>query len=155
MAEGEPVYLTAQSCYVVLENEAGKWLFVHRAHTGYKDGMWGLPGGHVQPGEKINFAAARELREEVGIVVDPTDLVLSYIMQRNKRHEGIEDRLDLIFVAKLWHGTPQNVEPNHHSEIGWHNPDALPDNVIDFMAEACKGIVRGERFGTFGWSEPS
>src|SRR5690606_8651952 len=33
-------------------------------------GKWGLPGGHVDPGESHHQAAVRELNEEAGIEVD-------------------------------------------------------------------------------------
>ncbi len=37
---------------------------------------WSLPGGAVRPGEDPRFAACREVREEVGLNLQPDDLTL-------------------------------------------------------------------------------
>jgi 8-oxo-dGTP diphosphatase len=38
-------------------------------------GEWSIPGGAIGVGESLRQAIAREIREEVGIVVDPVDLL--------------------------------------------------------------------------------
>lgn len=34
-------------------------------------GLWGFPGGHVEPGETALAAAVRELAEETGVIATP------------------------------------------------------------------------------------
>ena len=53
---------------VVLQNE--EVLLVRRKNEP-DAGLWGFPGGHVEPGETALAAASRELFEETGINAEP------------------------------------------------------------------------------------
>jgi mutator protein MutT len=48
----------------------GKFLMVERGKAPAR-GTWGFPGGHVEFGETLAEAAARELFEETGVVAAP------------------------------------------------------------------------------------
>lgn len=44
------------------------------------NGLWSFPGGSIEPGENAEQAAIREVREEVGLEVQPTGLIGIYTM---------------------------------------------------------------------------
>ncbi|WP_203712263.1 YunG family protein [Asanoa siamensis] len=64
---GDPVRIAV----VALTDSAGRLLLhLRAADAAAEPGQWALPGGHVEPGETPAEAAARELREETGLVAD-------------------------------------------------------------------------------------
>lgn len=58
----------------VVFDAAGRVLLVRRADNG----LWGLPSGHVEPGETVAHAAEREVLEETGLRVRVSRLVGIY-----------------------------------------------------------------------------
>ncbi len=55
----------------VLSDARGRILLARREGARELAGLWEFPGGKVEPGESAGEALARELQEEVGVVVDP------------------------------------------------------------------------------------
>ena len=56
------------SVAALIRNEAGQILFLVRADNG----LWDLPAGAIDPGETPAQAVVREVREETGLIVEPS-----------------------------------------------------------------------------------
>ena len=64
---GNQLVLTP-SVAAIVRNEAGQILFLVRSDNG----LWDLPAGAIDPGETPAQAIVREVREETGLIVEPT-----------------------------------------------------------------------------------
>jgi mutator protein MutT len=64
--------LAAAAC---IRDEKGRVLLLQR---GDGENLWGFPGGAVEPGERADEAATREVREEIGLAVEPVALIGVY-----------------------------------------------------------------------------
>ena len=53
--------------------QGGRVLLVRRVAGKPDAGLWGFPGGHVEPGETVFQAAARELYEETCLSAEPLE----------------------------------------------------------------------------------
>jgi len=110
--------------------QSGRWFLLRRANTGYLDGAYTLPGGHVQRGEGVVAAAVRECHEEAGVVVAPADLELIAVMPyQTADHQGV----DFIARAEQWSGTPAIAEPQYFDDCCWADPSALPQPLAPYI----------------------
>ena len=65
MKERFSVHLTIG---LLIINEKNEILMMKRCNTGYMDGMYGFISGHVEEGESLKQAIARETLEEAGAI---------------------------------------------------------------------------------------
>ncbi len=135
---------------VIIRRE-GKILFILRKNTGYSDGMYCLPAGHVEHAERFSAAAIREVKEEVDVVIHVEGLRPLLAMHRLGRDKD-DVRVGMFFEATKWDGEPRSMEPEKHGDIAWFDADNLPyDNIMAFQATGLQAIQRGERYCEMDW----
>lgn len=122
-------------------------LLLRRFNTGYRDGEYSVPAGHLDGGETVMAAAVREAGEEVGVQIEAEHLVFSSVMHRN---EG-DERIDFFLHVQHWTGEPFNAEPDKCDELRWVQRSVLPTNTIPYVRRAIMNHRDGVRFDEFGW----
>jgi ADP-ribose pyrophosphatase YjhB (NUDIX family) len=112
----------------------GRVLLVQRAKPPV--GIWAFPGGHVEPGERLEEAAARELHEETGMTARFHGLAGLYDVIRR-------DAAGLVtvhYVIACFAGIAGPGEPAAASDamaVTWADPDRLAGYTLaPNMAEA-------------------
>ena len=125
-------------------------LLLRRFNTGWNDGSYTVPSGHIEAGESASRAAARETLEEVGIVVRESDLTSIHIDYR-KSAEDERVYVDFYFKANNWTGEPVNAEPQKCDEIGWFKINELPENTVKIVRNALDNYKLGNHYSEMGW----
>jgi 8-oxo-dGTP diphosphatase len=125
----------------------GRILLIRRFQTGYMDGHYSVPAGHLDGGEPVRQAAAREAREEIGVAVDPQDVAFAGVLHRR---EG-DERVDFFVNVRAWSGEPLNAEPHKCDGLCWADLHDLPANTIPYIRRALHNFEAGIPFEEFGW----
>lgn len=127
---------------VVLRDD--KVLLIRRAHPP-RQGEWSLPGGLQKLGETVYEAAAREVMEETGIVIQPLGIVdVVDLIERDGEYLNSRVRwhYTLIDVYALWQaGEPRpgtDAEEvswvpisNVRSMVGWGETERIVEQAYD------------------------
>lgn len=116
-------FLARSAVFVALRDKQGRVLLLQRANSGYMDGRYDIPAGHVERGETILATAMRELAEETSVIVNQKDLRLWHI---NQFCANDDDYYNFFFVVDAWHGEPKIMEPSKHSDMQFFAVDDLP-----------------------------
>jgi 8-oxo-dGTP pyrophosphatase MutT (NUDIX family) len=133
--------------HLLLIDADGQVLFGCRQNTGYEDGAYHLPSGHLEAGESVVQALIREAKEEVGVTIAPEAVEFAHVMH-NASSGG---RVAFFFSVRQWEGTPENREPEKCSELRWFPLSTLPGHLIDYCRTALSHVAAGQPFSVYGW----
>jgi 8-oxo-dGTP diphosphatase len=134
------------SVYLILVKN-NKILLLRRQNTGYEDGNWSFPAGHVENKETLTSACYREIKEEIGLNLKPNAIKLVHIMHRKEK----DIRLDFFFTIEKWFDNINNCEPEKCSQLKWFPLDKLPVNTIPYIRRAIHCYSNNIWFSEFGW----
>lgn len=122
-------------------------LLSRRFNTGFRDGEYSVPAGHLDGNETVIAAGIREAEEEIGIKIEASDMVFSSVMHRIEKDE----RVDFFIHIHKWQGEPFNAEPDKCDDLRWADVDQLPANTIPYVRQALRNHLSGIQFDEYGF----
>lgn len=132
--------------YLILVKE-DRILLSKRFNTGWQDGNYSLPSGHLDPDETLVNAIVRETKEEINIDINEENLTLVHTMHRL----GIY--VDFYFTTSIWAGEIKNMEQEKCSDLSWFPLDKLPENIVPSVKYAIENYRAGITFSEYSTLE--
>jgi len=123
-------------------------LLARRCNTGFHDGEYSLPAGHLDGKETLVQAVIREAKEEIGIHLHRGGLQLAHVMHRKERKE---ERVNFFFVGTRWRGRPRIMEPLKCDDLRWFSLRDLPANTIPYVRQAIACLMQRDAYSEYGW----
>lgn len=136
-------------------------LLQRRYNTGFQDGQYTLPSGHVEKNETPSKAATREAYEEAGIQVETENITLEQVIYRrgyNTEGYGFDkeapERVDFFFSTEQWIGEPRITEPDKCDDLSWFPLHDLPTNTFPIVKEFLEEYPDQSKYKEAGYAIP-
>jgi len=124
MAKPDPVFLTVD---IVLIHARRQILLIKRKNEPFQ-GKWALPGGFVDPGERLEEAAMRELTEETDVHLDSGLRQVGAFGDPDRDPRG---RTVSVAYLVLVEQQPHVTAGSDAGEAAWFELTKLPDLAFD------------------------
>lgn len=125
---------------VAVINENGEFLLQKR-----RDGVWGVPGGFMEPGESTEETGRREVLEETGLEVGHLNLIGVFSGKQYfvKLPNGDEFHpVTVAYVTKEINGGELKADGEESMEVKFFKVSELPDKLNPFI----KGLIKQYSF---------
>lgn len=136
----EPIYI---GCELIVRKD-NQILLGLRGKRRYGAQTWGLPGGHMEHGERLVETARREAQEELGAHINPSELRLISIV--DSYTPGKEHHVHVTFEVRDPKWEPRNTEPEDCDELRYFPLDNLPENIFPPHREIIKNYLAGKLY---------
>ena len=121
--------------HIILIND-NKILLQKRKGSKLWPGYYALPAGHIDEGETQYDALVREAKEELGIEINPNDIINNFVVLRRNFFEIdgkiLEPYIDYYFEIKKYNGVPKIIEEDKCDELLWADVNNLPEPFINY-----------------------
>lgn len=135
--------------YAIIPDAEGKILFAQRQNTGFMDGKYQVPAGHIEGAETPKAAMVRELREEVAIEVAEEDLEIVHVSHRISSGGG-RAYFDVYLAVSRFSGTPKIGEPDKCSDLRYFDLARIdPSHFIGYDVDVIRMVKEGKTFSHF------
>ncbi|MFH7340489.1 NUDIX domain-containing protein [Streptomyces sp. KHY 26] len=134
-----------------LQDEHGRLLLgLRHPDSAYAGKRWHFLAGHCEREAAVG-CLVREAEEEAGLRVDPAGVELVHVVHLLDPSQA-RPRVQLVFRARSWTGTPEVLEPDRCVEWRWWPPTDLPQELVPYARTAIEGILADRVYSELGWS---
>jgi 8-oxo-dGTP pyrophosphatase MutT (NUDIX family) len=112
---------------VLILNREGQLLLMRRSDNG----MWGIPGGAMEPGETLEATVRRETSEETSLEIQQLELfgVFSGPDLYYQYPNGDEVyNVSVVYLSREVSGSV-DLHPSEHVEFAYYDPQNLPEDI--------------------------
>jgi 8-oxo-dGTP diphosphatase len=122
--------------YMLLFDELGENVLMVK-NIGENGSYYTLPGGAVEPGETLEEAAIREVKEETGLDVEVSDVFsVSEAFFEDRGHHAVF----FTFRGKITGGEIAIAMPEEIEEVTWMNVQNAEDYI--HITKDTKGLIK-------------
>ena len=127
---------------VLIFNKKNQVLLTKRTKRTRNDaGVWAKPGGGLEYGEKAIQSMKREMKEELGVLIEIWGILpnTDHILKREKQHW-----FAFNYLGRIKSGVLKNCEPHKCEELRWFKLNELPKKLAQPTRESVNNYLKGK-----------